>query len=63
VCAALKRWMSAKFDASPSETQATIDGYEIAAPEGADDHDRLEVLLADAWHLFLLLRVASSITE
>jgi hypothetical protein len=27
-------------------------GFEIAAPEGAEevDHDRLEVLLADAWH-------------
>ena len=30
--------------------------FEIAAPKGAEevDHDRLEVLLADAWHLFLL---------
>src|SRR6266516_4266999 len=39
-------------------------GFEIAAPEGAEeiDHDRLEVLLADAWHLFLLLGVTSSTT-
>jgi hypothetical protein len=40
-------------------------GFEITAPEGAEevDHDRLEVLLADAWHLFLLLSVTSSTTE
>jgi hypothetical protein len=36
--------------------------FEITAPKGAEevDHDRLEVLLADAWHLFLLLSVTSS---
>jgi hypothetical protein len=27
------------------------------------DHDRLEALLPDAWHLFLLLSLTSSTTE
>src|SRR6266487_2187663 len=37
-------------------------GFEITAPEGAEevDHDRLEVLLADAWHYSSLASNTSS---